>query len=83
MTQYFTFQNECTRKYSHLLYTKLLEIFNALPLCAVVNNQLFCVHGGISPSLKTLKDIDKVFFALPMCRLIASKSRRQVVCIAT
>ncbi|KAM0682697.1 35-cyclic-nucleotide phosphodiesterase (PDEase) (35-CNP) [Mitosporidium daphniae] len=60
MTQYFTFQNECTRKYSHLLYTKLLEIFNALPLCAVVNNQLFCVHGGISPSLKTLKDIDKI-----------------------
>ena len=82
MTQYFTFQSECTRKYSPLLYTKILEIFNALPLCAVVNDQLFCVHGGISPSLKSLKDIDKVFLKVPMHRLIASKSHHQAVCIA-
>lgn len=37
-----------------------MTAFDALPLAAVVNNQFFCVHGGISPELKLVSDINNV-----------------------
>ncbi|CCA68736.1 related to phosphoprotein phosphatase 3-alpha catalytic chain [Serendipita indica DSM 11827] len=60
LTDYFTFRLECRRKYSDMLYEAALESFNALPLAAVVDNTLFCVHGGISPSMETVSDILKI-----------------------
>jgi serine/threonine-protein phosphatase 2B catalytic subunit len=60
LTEYFTFRGEAIRKYSKEIYEACLYVFNSLPLCAVVNKQFFCVHGGISPQLKSLADVDAI-----------------------
>lgn len=59
MTSYFNFKTECTLKYDEEVYLKLMDVFDCLPLAAVVNNKFFSVHGGISPSMKMITDIDK------------------------
>jgi serine/threonine-protein phosphatase PP1 catalytic subunit len=43
-----------------VVFNKINEVLCALPLCAVVNNKIFCVHGGISPHLDRLDDINKI-----------------------
>lgn len=47
-------------KYDQEVYEALMDLFDRLPLAAIVNNKFLCVHGGISTSIETLQDIDKI-----------------------
>ena len=51
---------ECESRFgndSRLVFNKINEVLCVLPLCSIINNKIFCVHGGISPNLTTLEDI--------------------------
>ena len=39
------------------MYGNITDLFDYLPLTAVVENQIFCLHGGLSPSIETLDNI--------------------------
>ena len=39
------------------MWKQFTELFDYLPLTAVVENQIFCLHGGLSPSIDTLDQI--------------------------
>lgn len=60
MTQHFTFREEAIRKFDEDVYTLVMDVFDSLPLAAVVNNKYLAVHGGISPDLKKLDNFDKI-----------------------
>jgi serine/threonine-protein phosphatase PP1 catalytic subunit len=51
---------ECETRFGNdarLVFNKINEVLCVLPVCAIINNKIFCVHGGISPHLKNLDDI--------------------------
>lgn len=48
------------RKYSMTIYNESCDSFCALPLAAVLDGRFFCVHGGLSPELNYVEDINKV-----------------------
>ncbi|OJT10856.1 Serine/threonine-protein phosphatase 2B catalytic subunit [Trametes pubescens] len=60
LTEYFTFKRECLHKYSPAIYDACIRSFQALPVTALVDGKFFCVHGGISPELDTLKDLERM-----------------------
>lgn len=55
--------SECESRFgkdAKYIYKKLNQVLCSLPLCAIINNKIFCVHGGISPSLTKINDINTI-----------------------
>ncbi|ORZ22905.1 Metallo-dependent phosphatase-like protein [Lobosporangium transversale] len=57
VTRVYGFYDECKRRASIKMWKAFVDAFNCLPLAAIVANKIFCVHGGLSPSLGTMDDI--------------------------
>merc|ERR1711928_120947 len=56
--QVYDFYDECFRKYGSVTVFKYCtEIFDYLSLSAIIDGKIFCVHGGLSPSIQTLDQI--------------------------
>jgi len=60
MTTFFNFKDECTFKYNNELYEEIMKCFDHLPLCAIINKAFFCVHGGLSPDVTQIAEIQSL-----------------------
>ena len=61
ITQQYGFYDECIRKYENTNTWKMFtDLFDYLPLTAVVENAIFGTHGGLSPHIDTLDHIRKL-----------------------
>ncbi|XP_043828207.1 serine/threonine-protein phosphatase 2A catalytic subunit beta isoform-like [Dromiciops gliroides] len=69
VTQVYGFYDECQRKYGNAnVWKYFTDLFDYLPLTALVDSQIFCVHGGLSPAIDTLDHIRALdrFKEIPM-----------------
>lgn len=49
VTQSYGFYTECSRKYGNAnVWHYFTDMFDFLTLSVVIDNQIFCVHGGMS-----------------------------------
>ena len=56
----YGFFDECKRRYNVKLWKSFVDLFNYLPIAASIDDKIFIVHGGLSPELKTVDQIQKI-----------------------
>jgi serine/threonine-protein phosphatase PP1 catalytic subunit len=56
----YGFYDDCKRKYSIAMYKTFSDVFNTLPLTAIVGGKIICMHGGISPELKNFDQLRNI-----------------------
>eukprot|EP01062_Namystynia_karyoxenos_P068497 TRINITY_DN6315_c0_g1_i1.p2 TRINITY_DN6315_c0_g1~~TRINITY_DN6315_c0_g1_i1.p2 ORF type:complete len:309 (+),score=99.45 TRINITY_DN6315_c0_g1_i1:91-1017(+) len=61
ITQVYGFYDECLRKYGSVnVWRYCTDVFDHIPLSAVVESKVFAVHGGLSPSINSLDQIRSI-----------------------
>jgi protein phosphatase len=61
MNTAYGFAAEIMSQYqSRALYETFNSVFHWMPLVAILDDQIFCVHGGISPHAKSLAQLRKI-----------------------
>jgi len=56
----YGFYDECKRRYNIKLWKAFTDCFNCLPVAAIVDEKIFCMHGGLSPELTNMEQIRKI-----------------------
>ncbi|KAF7727153.1 serine/threonine protein phosphatase Pzh1 [Apophysomyces ossiformis] len=60
VTRVYGFYDECKRRTNVKIWKTFINAFNTLPIAAMVAGKIFCVHGGLSPSLSSMDDIRNI-----------------------
>jgi len=54
ITRIYGFYDECKRRFNIKLWKLFCDVFNCFPAAAVIDEKIFCCHGGLSPELHHL-----------------------------
>ena len=58
ITVVYGFLDEIVRKYGNSNpWNYCMEVFDLLPIGATIENEIFCIHGGLSPEIRTIDQI--------------------------
>ncbi|CAO3673197.1 unnamed protein product [Rhizopus microsporus] len=60
VTRVYGFYDECKRRTNTKVWKTFVDVFNTLPIAALVAGKIFCVHGGLSPSLHSMDDVRNI-----------------------
>lgn len=56
----YGFYDECKRRFNVRLWKAFTECFNCLPVAALIDEKILCMHGGLSPELSNLDQIKNI-----------------------
>lgn len=60
MTENFTFRKEVIDQYDEEIYDIIMDVFDSMPLACIVDDKYLAMHGGISPDLDKIQDINAI-----------------------
>jgi len=56
----YGFYEECKDRFNLKLWKAFNDCFNCLPLGAIIEDKILCIHGGLSPDLKNIEQIRRI-----------------------
>ncbi|XP_023243690.1 serine/threonine-protein phosphatase PP1-beta-like [Centruroides sculpturatus] len=60
LNRVYGFYNECKQKFNINIWKAFVSSFNCLPVAAIVEDKIFCCHGGLSPHLESMNQIRRL-----------------------
>lgn len=60
ITRIYGFYDECKRRYNIKLWKTFCDAFNCFPTASVVDEKIFCMHGGLSPEINSMDQIKRI-----------------------
>ncbi|KAJ3129797.1 type 1 serine/threonine-protein phosphatase catalytic subunit glc7 [Physocladia obscura] len=60
ISRIYGFYDECKRRYNIKLWKTFTDVFNCLPVAALIDEKIFCMHGGLSPDLVSMDQIRNI-----------------------
>ncbi|KAI6695027.1 hypothetical protein NL676_022737 [Syzygium grande] len=57
MNRIYGFYDECKSRLTVGVWKKFIDCFNCLPVAALIEGKILCMHGGLSPKLTNLDQI--------------------------
>jgi len=61
LNKIYGFFDECKRRLSIKCFKKITNLFNMMPISALINENILCMHGGLSKDLQNVDQINKIF----------------------
>ena len=58
----YGFYGECKRRYNIKLWKTFTDCFNCLLIAAIVDEKIFCCHGGLSPDCQSTERIQQIMW---------------------
>eukprot|EP00750_Incisomonas_marina_P015355 INCI18186.1.p1 GENE.INCI18186.1~~INCI18186.1.p1 ORF type:complete len:331 (+),score=55.35 INCI18186.1:230-1222(+) len=56
----YGFYDECKRRHTVTLWRTFTQCFDCMPIAAIVDEKIFCMHGGLSPELDHMDQIRRL-----------------------
>ncbi|XP_052858197.1 serine/threonine-protein phosphatase alpha-2 isoform [Drosophila gunungcola] len=56
----YGFYDECKRRYTIKLWRTFVDCYSCMPVSAIVDEKIFCCHGGLSPDLLNMNQISQL-----------------------
>ena len=60
LNKMYGFFDECKRRLSIKCFKKIIALFNIMPISALINENILCMHGGLSKDLQNIEQINKI-----------------------
>ncbi|KAG5491529.1 hypothetical protein JIQ42_01432 [Leishmania sp. Namibia] len=57
----YGFFDEVKRRFNVRLFKEFTDVFNCLPVAALIEEIALCMHGGLSPELRHLRQIEQIY----------------------
>lgn len=56
----YGFYDEVRRRYDIKMWKSFSDCFNCLPSCALIDEKILCMHGGLSPDFHSFESVNKM-----------------------
>jgi len=60
ITRIYGFYDECKRRYNIKLWKQFCDVFNCMSVCALIDEKIMCMHGGLSPEISSFDQVRRL-----------------------